>query len=107
MKEVLSKWFRDISSLYAGFKQDAEVVFDDTFYNKIVENKKQLEMLSAEQGYNDLDYGNLNDEIQYDEVSIAVDNSKFKKAHLSIPNEALKNRNAKLLLTKFFNLCFM
>ena len=31
----------------------------------------------------------------------------MKKAYLQIPNEALKNRNAKLLFHKFFQLCFV
>ena len=30
----------------------------------------------------------------------------MRKSYLEIPNEAMKNRNAKLLLFKFFNLCF-
>ena len=29
-----------------------------------------------------------------------------RKSYLEIPNEALKNKNAKFLLLKFFNLCF-
>ena len=45
-------------------------------------------------------------DISYDEVSIAVDKIKFKKAYLEIPNEALKNENSKVLLHKFFDLCF-
>ena len=53
------------------------------------------------------EYGNINSEINYDEVSVAIEKSKLKKAYLAIPNEALKNTNAKLLLTKFFNLCFI
>ena len=58
----------------------------------------------AEQGEYNSD--EMNSELSYDEVSEAVDKSKFKKAYLEIPNEALKNKNAKLLLYKFFNLCF-
>ena len=48
----------------------------------------------------------MNSEILYSEVSKCINNSKYKKAYLDIPNEALKNENAKLLLLKFFNLCF-
>ena len=49
----------------------------------------------------------LNSEITYDEVSDAINRSKVKKAYLEIPNEAMKNTNAKILLHKFFNLCFL
>ena len=108
IKEVLSRWYSDISSLFSGMKNDPDVVFDDEFYNKIVDQKNQFELLSEQDVVRDeLDYGNINDEITYDEVSAAVDDSKCKKAYLTIPNEALKNVNAKLLLAKFFNLCFM
>ena len=43
----------------------------------------------------------------YDEVAEAVDKSNFRKAYLEIPNEAMKNKNAKLLLYNFFNICFL
>ena len=49
----------------------------------------------------------LNSEITYDEVSDAINRSKVKKAYLEISNEAMKNTNAKILLHKFFNLCFL
>ena len=39
-------------------------------------------------------------------MSKAIDNIKFNKAYLEIPNEAMKNENSKRLLHKFFNLCF-
>ena len=52
------------------------------------------------------DSNDINSDILYSEVSKCIDNSKNKKAYLDIPNEALKNENAKLLLLKFFNLCF-
>ena len=41
----------------------------------------------------------------YDEVSIAIDKTKLKKSYLEVPNEALKNQHAKLILHRFFNLC--
>ena len=49
----------------------------------------------------------LNIEILYDEFSEAVDKSNLRKSYLEIPNEAMKNRNAILLLFEFFNLCFI
>ena len=52
------------------------------------------------------DQGRLNSSISYDEVSVAIDKTKFKKSYLVVPNEALKSRHAKILLHSFFNLCF-
>ena len=40
IKEVLSRWFKDISTLFSGMKNDPDIVFDDEFYNKIVEKNK-------------------------------------------------------------------
>ena len=40
-------------------------------------------------------------------MSKAIDKLKFHKAYLDIPNEAMKNDNAKRLLQNFFNLCFI
>ena len=45
-------------------------------------------------------------DISFDEVSKAIDKAKVGKAYLEIPNEIMKNINAKSLLHKFFNLCF-
>ena len=39
-------------------------------------------------------------------VCKAIEAAKNGKAFLDIPNDAIKNDNAKLLLCKFFNLCF-
>ena len=33
IKEVLNKWFIDISKLYSGIRENPEVVFDDNFYH--------------------------------------------------------------------------
>ena len=49
----------------------------------------------------------INIEITYDEVAEAINNSNVRKAYLEIPNEVMKNKNAKLLLCRFFNLCFI
>ena len=48
----------------------------------------------------------LNDEITYEEVSKTIDRLKAHKAYLEIPNEAMKNKSAKLLIFKFLKLCF-
>ena len=43
----------------------------------------------------------------FTEVSKAIDRAKLGKAYLEIPNDAMKNKNAKILFHKFFNLCFL
>ena len=37
---------------------------------------------------------------------MSIDKTKFRKSYLEIPNESLKNANAKQLFHHFFNLCF-
>ena len=49
---------------------------------------------------------NLNCDIDFQEVSKAIDRTKVGKAYLEIPNDVLKNKNAKVLLHRFFNVCF-
>ena len=41
VKEVLERWFRDISKLFSGIKADPDAVFDEEFYNEVVEKKRQ------------------------------------------------------------------
>ena len=45
----------------------------------------------------------LNCEFSYTDVSKAVDRAKCGKAYLEIPNDVLKNQNAKIILHRFFN----
>ena len=47
----------------------------------------------------------LNDPFTLAEVSEAIDRAKSGKSYLLIPNEAMKNANAKQLLHRFFNTC--
>ena len=49
----------------------------------------------------------MNCEISYSEVSKAIDRAKNGKAYLEVPDEVLKNENAKVILHKFFYLCFL
>ena len=109
IKEVLERWLKDISRLFSGLQENPDVVFDEAFYEEVLEKKREFEELDDNlqpnpEGY---DSANLNEEITYDEVSEAVDRTKMRKSYLEIPNEALKNKHAKLLLHKFFNLCFV
>lgn len=109
IKEVLERWFRDISRLYSGLREDPEVVFDEEFYREVLEKKREFEEMSPDEQTTPEEYDaeDLNDEISYDEVAAAIDKSKNRKAYLEIPNEVMKNKHAKILLHKFFNLCFV
>ena len=78
-------------------------------WTQVLDQKKKFEELFEDQLHSHEDYesADLNAEISYAEVSMAIDKSRFRKSYLDIPNEALKNKNAKLLLHKFFNSCFL
>ena len=108
VKEVLERWLIDISKLFSGVKNDPEKSFDDQFYDEIVAKKEEFEKLSNQEQEQTSQYSSeqINIDISYNEVSNAIDKIKFHKAFLEIPNEAMKNPNAKSLLHKFFNLCF-
>ena len=97
VKEVLERWHRDISNLFSGIRQNPEFAFDDSFYEQIIKKKEEFENLP--QDYQDESQAypssKLNEEISYDEVSSAIDRAKSRKSYLQIPNEALKNQNAK------------
>ena len=109
VKEVLERWLADISRLFSGLQEDPEVAFDEAFYNEVLEKKREFENLAEnhQPDSEDNDSTSINEEITYDEVSEAIDRSKMRKSYLEIPNEALKNKHSKLLLHKFFNLCFI
>ena len=108
LKEILERWQLDISILFSGVRENPEMAFDDDFLQKILDKKKEFENLTFDEQSLKTDYSSemLNNEISFDEVSTAIDKSKTQKAHLEIPNEAMKNYNAKILLHNFFNLCF-
>ena len=74
----------------------------------MLKKKKEFEEMIPEEQINRSEYDSneLNDALLYDKVSEAIDKSKFKKSYLKIPNEVLKNKNSKLLLFNFFQLCF-
>ena len=107
-REVLQKWYNDFSQCFKGIKDDPDMVFDDQYLDQITKLKTDFDKLSPESQVSGaaLDSSQLNCEISYDEVSSAIDKSKLGKAFLLIPNEALKNHQAKLLLHKLFNVCF-
>ena len=84
------------------------MAFNDLFYNEILEKKQEFENLSSEaqSTQSQFDSSTLNCEFSLEDVSKAINSCKLRKAYLEIPNEAAKNFNEKLLLHKFFNLCF-
>ena len=108
IQEILERWYADISRLFSGLRDNPEMAFNDTFYNEILEKKQDFENLSPEtqSTQSTYDSGSLNSDLSYDEVSKAIDSTKFRKAYLELPNEVTKNKNAKALLHAFFNLCF-
>ena len=97
-----------MSNLFSGIRNDPDIVFDEKFYQEVLEKKKEFENLNDNEQNERGGYFTefLNVEISFEEVSKAVDKAKNGKAYLDIPNDVLKNLNAKLLLQKFFNLCF-
>ena len=107
-REVLLKWYNDFSQCFKGIKDDPDMVFDDEYLDQISKLKVDFEKLSSEDQISGSahDTALLNCGISFDEVSVAIDNSKLGKAFLLVPNEALKNHQAKLLLHKLFNICF-
>ena len=108
LKEILERWLKDISKLFSGVRDNPEMSFDEDFYEEILNKKQQFENLSPNEQHesNNFNSESLNNELSFSEVSSAIDKTKFHKAYLDIPNEAMKNENAKQILHRFFNLCF-
>ena len=102
------KWYTDISKLFSNIEDNPEVAFNDEFYNQVLNKKAEFENLVPEEQQSRAphDTFTLNSEISYEEVAAAIDRAKLHKSFLEIPNEALKNPNAKLLLHKFYSICF-
>lgn len=65
IQEVLSKWFNDISKLFAGLQENPEFSFNDRFYEEIISKKQELENISPEQFSQNFQYdcNELNSEI--------------------------------------------
>ena len=108
IKEILKRWHNDIGRLFSGLRNNPEFAYDDKFYEEIVEKKNEFQNLAPEQQDQQSRYdGNeLNQNISFEELSKAIHKAKLKKAFIDIPNEAVKNTNAKRLLHNFFQLCF-
>ena len=107
-KEVLLKWHDDFEKCFKGMKDDPDLVFDDDFLDEVTKLKDEFDKLLPEEQVSNspFDSSALNNDITYEEVSNAIDKAKCGKAFLVVPNEAMKNPEAKLLLHKMFNICF-
>ena len=108
--EILQRWHHDIAKLYSGLREDPNISFDDSFYSDIVAKKREFEQLqelertdTSLKNENEID---INLDISYSEVAKAIDRAKCGKSFLEVPNDALKNENAKLLLHRLYNMCF-
>ena len=44
LKEILERWFKDISSLFSGLREDPDIAFDDNFTNKLLIRKMNLKI---------------------------------------------------------------
>ena len=107
--EVLERWFSDISKLYSGIRDDPDIIFNEELYNQVLNLKVEFERLDPTVQEEQAPYSTdtLNSDISLEEVSNAIDKAKLRKAYLDIPNEAMKNPQANILLHKFFSICFL
>ena len=108
IKEILEKWYKDISQLYSGVRENPDLVYDQQFYEDILRKKAEFENLDhlGQASFSHFNAGDLNIEISEADIQKGVNSLKNRKAYLLIPNEALKNKNAIKLLHVLFNLCF-
>ena len=44
LKEILERWFRDISKLFSGLNDDPEMSFDENFYQEVLNKKQSLKI---------------------------------------------------------------
>ena len=84
IKEILERWLTDISKLFSGIRDNPEMVFDNDFYEDILDKKKAFENLSNEDQDKTctFDSATINQEISFIEVSDAIDSLKSHKAYL-------------------------
>ena len=97
LKGILERWFSDISKLFFGLREDPDMAFDEAFYQEVINKKEEFENLSYKEQSEQCEHNSndMNVEISYEEVAEAIDSSNLRKSYLEIPNEVMKNRNAK------------
>ena len=42
IKEILERWYKDISSLFSGLHDDPEIAFNEEFYRDVLQKKQGL-----------------------------------------------------------------
>ena len=47
MQEILERWYRDIGRLFSGVRDNPEMVFNDEFYQEILDKKREFDNLSS------------------------------------------------------------
>ena len=99
LKEILERWLLDISKLFSGVEDNPEMVFDNNFYEEILNKKQEFKNLTNQQQEQSsrFESRSINKTITFREVSEAINSIKFSKAYLKIPNEAMKIENAQIL----------
>ena len=80
LKEILERWYKDISGLFSGLHDDPEIAFNQEFYEEVLKKKNEFEEMPFEEqtSHGNYDTEEMNSEISYDEVADAINNSKFK-----------------------------
>ena len=49
MREILERWFKDISGLFSGLQEDPEIAFNEAFYQEVLDKKNEFEEMLPEE----------------------------------------------------------
>ena len=68
LKEILERWFQDISRLFSGLQDNPNVAFDENFYQEVLDKKAEFEDLSYEEQTQQCEYNSdqININLSYD-----------------------------------------
>jgi hypothetical protein len=109
---ILKRWHDDFQGLFNRVENE---VYDNEFYNLVQQMKNEFEQEMDELNLNEVSDSenddtedNLNIPIVQIEVEKALSNAKLGKSTGvdNLPNAVLKRNETKVLLTRFFNICF-
>ena len=78
-REVTDRWYSDISRLFSGLRDNPELAFDQSFYEKIINLKEEFENMTIEdqEAFSSAATDNtLNRNLEYQEVSESIDKAK-------------------------------
>ena len=56
LKEISERWFKDISKLFSGLRDNPDIAFDETFYQEVLNKKAEFEDLSYEEQTQQCEY---------------------------------------------------